>query len=303
MARASQSSDGVDNATGNEQNTDERLTKKVAPAKNGASTRRAAQTRERVAAEKAVQGPDKDDVIKNTPAWESWSKRYTVTLQHAVYTVHNIVANEKTFNKLKEKGDKRTKKYGNHLRTLKDWVRNAPDALPKEDRDKDDAVTEKTRILLGPFVKWVRDEKPFPGLKVPKEFFKLKPPSLHRSQLETAVSPETGATAKNPSESKELENSPKEAWAKLLVALAIYDYGLRPKWPVEKLMVESTGKRNQGLYATMSKFCKEIGMPGLGSTTSVRNAVQSAVESLEKDEVERLQRRLQTIDDRKRGAG
>ncbi len=302
MARVSKSSDAVENVPGNEQNTDEKLTKKAAPAKNGASTRKASQAREHVAAEKAIQGPDAAEVIKNTPDWDSWSKRYTVTLQHAIYTVHNIVANEETFNKLKNKGDDRTKKCANHLRTLKDWVRNAPEALPKEDRHKEKAVTEKTSILLGPFVDWVRDKKPFPGLKVPKEFFKLKPQSPRRSQPETAVPATTKAASTSPSESKEHELPPKDAWARLLVALAIHDYGLRPKWPVEKLMEESTGKRNQGLYATLSKFCKEIGMPGLSSTTSVRNAVQSALASLKQDDVERLQKRLQVIDDRKRAA-
>lgn len=303
MPRAPRSVNAVENASGNEQNTNEKLTKKVAPAKNGASTRKASLAREHVAVEKAIQGLDAAEVPKkNTPDWDSWSKRYTVTLQHAIYTVHNIVANEETFNKLKKKGDDRTKKCANHLRTLKDWVRNAPGALPKEERHKEKAVTEKTSILLGPFVDWVRNENPFPGLSVPDEFFKLMPQRPRRSQPETAVLATTKAATTSPSESTQHELPPKDAWARLLVALAIYDYGLRPKWPVEKLMEESTGKRNQGLYATLSKFCKEIGMPGLSSTTSVRNAVQSALASLKQDDVERLQKRLQVIDDRKRAA-
>lgn len=385
MPRAPKPSAAADNTEKKDKASRKTPAKKTTPVKKAESTKSAARNRERVAAAKAAQSMSYGGRSKtSTPDWASWNKRHTVTLRDAVYTVHNILANKTVFDELKENEDPRTDKYSNHLRTLKDWVRNAPDALPVEDRHKGKAVTEKTSIVLASFVAWVKETDPFPGLKIPPKFFELTPPTPKKSlvedrenealppkedarassvnadadqatqpQSETAAAssntksdaeapPPHGATvatssSREPDESLQKLNiqsgredqsvestkpqahsalsatSPassssastaeepelpfKKAWPRLLLAIAFEHYGLRPKWPVEKLMEESTGKKEEGLYGPLSKYCKGIGMPGLGSVSSVRNAIQSAMALLSREEIERLQKGIQRVEE------
>ncbi len=288
MARVSKSPDAVEIVPGNEQNKNEKPTKKIAPAKNGASTRKASLARERVAAEKAIQDPDAAEVTeKNTPDWASWSKRYTVTLQNAIYTVHNIVANEKIFMKLKEKGDPRTKKYANHLKTLKDWVRNAPHMLPKENPDKEKAVTEKTRILLGHFVEWVREESPFPDLEIPPQFFALSPPTPKTLRVEDSLpeirSINAQATPQKYSDSERERLN--KTWARLVVLMAVEHYGFMPDWPPNKL---KKPKSVQGVYGPLARLSEEVGVDLLKDRSTVSSAFIAAVETMGKDAVGKI---------------
>ncbi|WP_304350207.1 hypothetical protein [Comamonas testosteroni] len=229
-----------------------------------------------------------ESVAKNIPVWDSWNKRHTITLVDAICTVHNIVGNKRVLEKLQKGRDPRTKGFNTHLKTLKDWVRNEPDVLPVEDRHSGVKVTNGTSILLVPFIQWVEETKPFPGLDIPQEFFELTPPVPRSAEVKT--------TYKAPAKVKKEESSSGEhdevlhkKWAKLLIALAMKDYGLQPKLPAKELMAHSRGKKDAGLYAPLSEFCKDHGIDQL-SQSVVKEAFEGALEFLGEDFVDRLKR-------------
>lgn len=243
------------------------------PAKKGAPTQSAT---------------SQDSVAKNIPVWDSWGKRHTITLVDAICTVHNIVGNQRVLEKLKKGRDPRTKGFNTHLKTLKDWVRNEPDVLPLEDRHSGGKVTNSTSILLAPFIQWVKVEKPFPGLDIPHEFFELTPPVPRRAEAKTAQKAPS-PVKKEESSSGEHDEVMHKKWAKLLIALAMKDYGLQPKLPAKELMAHSRGKKDAGLYAPLSEFCKDHGIDQL-SQSVVKEAFEGALEFLGADFVDRLKK-------------
>lgn len=229
-----------------------------------------------------------ESVAKSIPVWDSWEKRHTITLVDAICTVHNIVGNKRVLEKLQKGRDPRTKGFNTHLKTLKDWVRNEPDVLPVEARHGGGKVTNSTSILLAPFIQWVKETKPFPGLDIPQKFFELTPPVPRRAEVVT--------TQRGPSPVKKEESSGGEhdetlhkKWAKLLIALAMKDYGLQPKLPAKELMAHSRGKKDAGLYAPLSEFCKDHGIDQL-SQSVVKEAFEGALEFLGADFVDRLKK-------------
>ena len=281
-------------------NSSEKASAKVSKAKGMEETDKRAPTQKAKAASAKRSGPatnersstqsadSQNPAEKKIPAWDSWSKRHTTTLIDAICTVHNIVANKRVLEKLQKGRDPRTKGFNTHLKTLKDWVRNEPDVLPVEDRHSGEKVTNSTSILLAPFIQWVKETKPFPGLDIPQKFFELTPPVPRRAEVVT--------TQRGPSPVKKEESSGGEhdetlhkKWAKLLIALAMKDYGLQPKLPAKELMAHSRGKKDAGLYAPLSEFCKDHGIDQL-SQSVVKEAFEGALEFLGADFVDRLKR-------------
>ena len=233
--------------------------------------------------------------VKNTPAWDSWNRRHTVTLTDAICIVHNIVANQKTLEKLQSNRDPRTKGFNTHLRTLKDWVRNAPDVLPVEEKPEEKVVTGSTRILLAPFIQWVKETSPFPALEIPPEFFDLNPPTPRTYQAKVTFEAQSISKEKSvvAAHAEKFEEPQHEAWAKLLIALAMKHYGLVPKFPAKDLMATSRGKKDDGLYAPLSRYCTEVGIARMTTSDTVRKAFESALTLLGKKFVERIEQQAQ----------
>ena len=224
----------------------------------------------------------------NIPAWDSWGKRHTITLMDAICTVHNIVANKRVLEKLQKDRDPRTKNFNTHLRTLKDWVRNDAGALPVEERHNGKEVTASTSILLAPFIQWVKETKPFPGLDIPPKFFELTPPVPRRPEKKAAQEASSPGK-KQEASSVAHDEAMHKKWAKLLIALAMKDYGLQPTLPAKELMAHSRGKKDAGLYAPLSEYCKDHGIEQL-SHSVVKEAFEGAVEFLGADFVDRLKK-------------
>ncbi len=113
---------------------------------------------------------------RHQPNWVVWQGRPTVSYFSAICLIHNVTPGRKYVAKLSELGDPRCKNFDGHLTTLKkfspidDRLRSVPpsDAKP----------TDRTEVSLRGFVDFVRDRKPFPGVAIPDEFWRLNPPSI-----------------------------------------------------------------------------------------------------------------------------
>ena len=88
--------------------------------------------------------------------------------------------------------------------------------------------------------------------------------------------------------SDKTDDAQHKKWVKLLIALAMMDYDLKPKLPAKGLMEHSRGKKAKGLYRPLAKYCKDHGIDRL-SVGSVKEAFEDAVEFLGQDFVDRLQ--------------
>ena len=299
MARASNSANAVEYALGNEKRNTQ--AKNDMPVEEASATKKSSSAREREAAAKAAQAMGVGNA--NSPDWDSWNKRPTITLWQAIYTVHNIVANKDVFDTLKQRGDPRVKKYNNHLMTLKSWVRNDQEALPVEERHKGKEVTAKTSILLASFIHWVKETDPFPNLQIPSQFFHLSPPkpksqrtAVSSSEVPATVSTDSSGAGSQALQPKQIQaTSPalldveaeglNKTWARLVVLMAIEHYGFMPDWPPNKL---KQPKSVRGVYGPLAKLSEEVGVELLKDRSTISNALLMAVETVGKDAVEKI---------------
>lgn len=239
-------------------------------------------------------------LLKNTPAWADWSKRHTVSLFSAICLAHNIGPSSKTLEKLRRKRDTRTFKFPNHLNTLKDNVRHVPDLIVEASKSKK-KPTDDTKILLKPFIDWVKNTDPFPGLSIPTEFFAITPlipvivtPSsiLHISTRKAAEPVAIKASTEAPTESVKLN----KRWAQIMIAMAIKKYDLVPQWPTSKLLKP---KQVTGLYGPVSDLCKQYKLKGSTDRTTVRDAFIAALDTLGEGAVAEL---IKAINEEKKSA-
>lgn len=239
-------------------------------------------------------------LLKNTPAWADWSKRHTVSLFSAICLAHNIAPNRKTLEKLRSKRDTRTSRFPNHLNTLKDNVCHVPELIVEASKSKT-KPTNDTKILLKPFIDWVKNTDPFPGLSIPTEFFAITPlipvvvtlPNIHHVLTGKAAEPVViKASTEAPTESVKLN----KRWAQIMIAIAIKKYDFVPQWPTSELLKP---KQVNGLYGPVSDLCKQYKLKGSTDRTTVRDAFIAALDTLGEDAVTEL---IKAINDEKKSA-
>ena len=239
-------------------------------------------------------------LLKNTPAWADWSKRHTVSLFSAICLAHNIMPNSKTLEKLRSKRDTRTSRFSNHLNTLKDNVCHVPALIVKASKSKT-KPTDDTKIFLKPFIDWVKNTDPFPGLSIPTEFFAItplipvavSPPNIHQALAGKAVeSVIKKASAEAATENIKLN----KRWAQIMIAMAVENYDFVPIWPTSELLKP---KKVNGLYGPVSELCKQYKLSGSTDRTTVRNAFIAALDTLGEKAVTEL---IKAINDEKKSA-
>jgi hypothetical protein len=238
--------------------------------------------------------------LKNIPVWADWNKRHTVSLFKAICLAHNITPNRKTLEKLREKTDARTLNFQNHLNTLKDNVRHDPALIGEASKSKV-KPTDDTRIILKPFIDWVKNSDPFPGLSIPPDFFAITPlipvavpsPNINQALTEKAAE----SVIKKTSTVASTENIKlNKRWAQIMIAMAVDKYKLVPIWPTSELR---KFKRVHGLYGPVSELCQKYKLRGSTDRTTVRDAFLDALDLLGEAAVTKL---INAIDDPKKSA-
>lgn len=238
--------------------------------------------------------------LKNAPAWTDWSKRHTVSLFSAICLAHNIAPNRKTLEKLRSKRDTRTSRFPNHLNTLKDNVCHVPELIVEASKSKT-KPTNDTKIFLKPFIDWVKNTDPFPGLLIPPEFFAITPlipvvvtsPNIHHVFPGKAAEPVIiKAATEAPTENVKLN----KRWAQIMIAMAVKKYDFVPQWPTSELLKP---KQVIGLYGPVSDLCKQYKLQGSTDRTTVRDAFIAALDTLGEDAVTEV---IKAINNEKKSA-
>jgi hypothetical protein len=272
--------------------TDKRTAAKKEVAKNTPQRKEGAKkSPENCTKQQSTTEMEKLPSLKSVPNWEDWSRRHTISIFDAICLVHNLLPNAKQVQLLKEKKDVRLKKFETHLKTLKDNVRHNP-KLALEISDKKSKPYNATRIFLKTYIDWVKANKPFPILEIPREFFEITPLTAQDGTVDKNAGSNQSVAVKNSTKSERLNKT----WARIMVALAVKHHGFKPMWPTSEL---KKSKKVSGLYGPIAKHCDQLGLTGSTHRTTVRDAFIDALETIGESSVKGM---MGTIDSQKKSA-
>lgn len=221
--------------------------------------------------------------LRDVPDWKVWETRPVIRLRHAISLVHNIHTSGATFERLKEKKDSRTKKFNvdlNTLRTRLPFETSLPTVRPLTNK-----ATNDTEIYLSDFVEWIRAKSPFDGLKIPAEFFNLKPPRPGFGPLSTATGSGTDANAHLSAASSndgaggklEFVGKEKKTVARILLALVVAHYCYRPR-----------AAEQERVFAPIANLCLSLGLSGPKDWETVKSVLAHATSALDEREIDML---------------
>lgn len=186
--------------------------------------------------------------------------------------------------------DARNKYFRPHLKTLKQRITYVQGIRIAPGEDYECKPGDGTYIVLRDFVEQVRTGALFKGFNFPEEFSELNPPLPFESEEDTYASSFSGESAQVPKPTENSNERLNKAWARLLVLMAIEHYGFIPEWPPEKL---SEPMKVSGLYQPLATLSEKHGVPYLRDRGTVRDAFLAVVQRLGKEEVKKIQAKLE----------